>query len=132
MQRQCRRELLLLQAMMTPSFSYSEDGAWSILRVHGELDIATAPLLRQRVVAIVSSGVQRLVLDLLDVDFIDSTGLGVLIGALKRFRTIDGELRLVMDKESGRWRLFETTGLDTIFDVYDTAEDAVLGKGNDE
>lgn len=111
--------------MIQPSFSYSEDGAWSILRVHGELDIATAPLLRQRVIAIVSSGVMRLVLDLTDVDFIDSTGLGVLIGALKRFRTNDGQLRLVMDKESSRWRLFETTGLDTIFEVYESVEDAV-------
>ncbi|MCB0978710.1 MAG: STAS domain-containing protein [Acidimicrobiales bacterium] len=95
----------------------SEHGEWSVLRVGGEIDVATAPGLRQRLVALVGEGRYRIVVDMSQVDFIDSTGLGVLIGTLKRVRSHGGELHLVCDVDRVV-RVFEITGLDTIFTMH--------------
>lgn len=115
---------LRLKAVIHPSFTYSERGEWSILRVAGELDMSTAPRLRQRVIAIVASGSTKLVLDLEGVDFLDSTALGVLVGVVKRLRTNDGELRMVCTRES-LLKLFEITGLDKVFQLYDSVDTAI-------
>ena len=76
----------------------AEQGNWAVLAVSGEVDVATAPRLRERLVALVAEGHHRIVVDLDGVDFLDSTGLGVLVGALKRVRTHDGDLALVCTK----------------------------------
>ena len=64
---------------------------WTVLAVSGEVDVATAPRLREQLVQLVNQGSHHLVVDLEGVDFLDSTGLGVLVGALKRVRLQDGE-----------------------------------------
>lgn len=102
----------------------SVHGAWSVLRVGGEVDVATAPKLRERLIALVNDQRVHLVVDLSDVDFIDSTGLGVLIGALKRVRSRDGDLHLVCS-EPRTLRVFEITGLDQVFRIHDTLDAAV-------
>ena len=61
----------------------SEIADWSIVTIYGELDVATAPTLRERLIALVGEGSTKLVLDLEGVDFLDSTGLGTIISALK-------------------------------------------------
>ena len=104
----------------------SEQGGWSVLLVGGEVDVATAPRLREQLIALVNDGRHHLVIDLEAVDFIDSTGLGVLIGALKRVRTQGGELALVCT-ERRILKVFEITGLDRVFRIGGTVEEAMAG-----
>ncbi len=92
-------------------------GEWVVLQVAGEIDMASAPQLRQRVVALVTDGVRALVLDLSNIGFCDSTGLGVIVAAVKRLRTNDGDLRVVTDDER-LLALFEITRLDQVFEVF--------------
>lgn len=102
----------------------SERDGWSVLAVGGEVDVATAPRLRERLVAMVGAGSYRIVVDLDDVEFIDSTGLGVLIGARKRVSAHDGDVRLVSN-EARIVKVFEITGLDQVFSIFDAIDDAV-------
>lgn len=106
-----------------PSFHYDQVGDWHVLHVSGELDMATAPTLRQQVVALVSHGAIDLVINLDGVEFIDSTGLGVLVGAVKRIRTAGGELRVVCSRKH-LLSLFEITRLTRILDLFDSVEAA--------
>ncbi len=101
----------------------SKVGSWHVVAVAGDLDMASAPALRQAVVA-AKFDRPRVVLDLRGVGFIDSTGLGVVVGLLKRVRTADGDLRLVVDEPRVR-RVFEITDLTRVFRMFATVEDAV-------
>lgn len=94
----------------------SLDG-WTVIRLHGELDVASAPSLRERLINLVAEGSHNLILDLEGLDFLDSTGLGVIISALKRARTNGGDLRLVCTQSRIR-RLFEITALDKAFPLH--------------
>jgi anti-sigma B factor antagonist len=104
----------------------SERDGWAVLAVSGEVDVATAPRLRERLVSMVTDGQHRIVVDLEGVDFLDSTGLGVLVGALKRVRTHDGELSLVCTQPR-ILKVFEITGLTKVFSIHDTVDEAVSG-----
>ncbi|MCB0970616.1 MAG: STAS domain-containing protein [Acidimicrobiales bacterium] len=101
----------------------TQDG-WSVVTVGGEIDVATAPRLREQLIALVNDGRYQIVVDLDAVDFIDSTGLGVLISGLKRVRTHDGRFALVCT-EPRVLKVFEITGLLAVFPVHDTLEEAV-------
>lgn len=101
-----------------------QEGAWSVIVVTGELDVVGGPELRQHVMALVREGDRFVVLDLHGVDFIDSFGLGVLVGALKRVRMLDGELRLVVAEPRVR-RVFEVCDLDRVFTLHRSVEDAL-------
>lgn len=103
---------------MQPNFRISESGPWTILHVHGEIDMSTAPAVRREVVDLVGEGVRWLVLDLSDVGFVDSTGLGVLVGALKRVRAAGGDMTLVCGRES-LLELFRMTRLTAVFEMFD-------------
>ena len=99
-------------------------GDWTVVAVAGEVDVATAPRLRKEAIAVLGGGHDRVVLDLEAVDFLDSTGLGVLISGLKRVRTHGGEFAVVCD-EPRIMKVFEITGLDTVFNVVPTLDDAL-------
>jgi anti-sigma B factor antagonist len=99
---------------------------WTVVSVFGEVDVATAPELKERLTGLVNDGRVKLVLDLSGVDFLDSTGLGMIVSALKRARTHDGDLRIVCT-ESRITRLFEITGLDKALTVWPTVDAAVAG-----
>lgn len=103
----------------------SLDG-WTVVTIYGELDVASAPALRERLIELVSEGSTHLVLDLEGLDFLDSTGLGSIISALKRARTNDGDLRLVCTQSRIR-RLFEITALDKAFPLHASLEEAIKG-----
>ncbi|MEU6508645.1 STAS domain-containing protein [Streptomyces sp. NPDC046942] len=73
-----------------------ERGEWVVLRVSGELDLMTSPVLRQRVHDVVAEGNHSLVVDLSEVFFCDSSGVGVLIAARRLLRSCQGRLRLIL------------------------------------
>src|SRR5918911_1906268 len=97
---------------------------YTVLAVKGEVDVYTAPRLREKLVELVSQGKHKIVVDLEGVDFLDSTGLGVLVGGLKRVRSHDGELALVCTK-SRILKVFEITGLTRVFPMYGSVDEAV-------
>lgn len=97
---------------------------WTVVAASGEVDVAAAPALRDRLTQLVEAGTTRLVVDLEDVVFIDSTGLGVLVGGLRRARSEGGDLRLVCTN-SRILKVFEATGLQDVFTIGTTVDDAV-------
>src|SRR5512132_2805254 len=99
---------------------------WTVVSLYGALDVATAPELREQVIELVNDGRSQLVFDLDGIDFLDSTGLGTVIGALKRARTHGGDLRLVCT-ETRVTRLFEITGLDKAVPLLPDLDAAVAG-----
>jgi anti-sigma B factor antagonist len=98
----------------------------TVLEVGGEIDVYTAPALRERIVALVDGGTTMLIVDLTHVEFLDSTGLGVLVGALKRLRSVGGEFSVVCDQER-LLKIFRITGLDRVFTIYGSVESASAG-----
>lgn len=102
-----------------------------LIELEGEVDVYTAPQLKQQMINLLESGAKEMVVDLTKVDYLDSTALGVLIGGLKRMREMDGNMVLVCPNPRIR-RVFEITGLDKIFDIYNSVEDAqeAMGKEN--
>jgi anti-sigma B factor antagonist len=94
-----------------------------VLAVKGEIDVYSAPRLRERLVELVSEGHRQIIVDLEGVDFLDSTGLGVLVGGLKRLRTNGGDLSLVCTQPR-ILKVFEITGLTTVFSIATSVDEA--------
>lgn len=92
-------------------------GEHTVIKLRGEVDIYTAPSLREVIVDNVDNGRYKIAIDLEDVDFLDSTGLGVLVGGLKRVKQHDGELGIICNQEK-ILRIFKITGLTKIFRMY--------------
>jgi anti-sigma B factor antagonist len=109
------------------SVQVDQHEAWTVVRVHGDVDVATAPRLREQLIDLVTAGQGQLVLDLDGVDFLDSTGLGVIVGALKRTRTHGGDLRLVCNRSRLR-KVFELTALDRALPLATTVDEAITGQ----
>ncbi|MGN8247366.1 STAS domain-containing protein [Cellulomonas soli] len=103
----------------------SEDaGGREVVTVSGEIDVSSADALRDRLRLLVDEGRTDLVVDLTAVSFMDSTGLGLLVGTLKRVRLAGGRLDLVVDGDR-LVQLFELTALDQVFTVHRTLEEAL-------
>jgi anti-sigma B factor antagonist len=115
---------------MELSLSTYESRDHTVLEVGGEVDVYTAPRLRERLVELVELGSRHVVVDLSRVEFLDSTGLGVLVGALKRLRAVNGTFGLVCPHER-LLKIFRITALDRVFALYDTVEAATAGTGSD-
>jgi anti-sigma B factor antagonist len=96
----------------------------TVVHVGGEIDVYTAPVLREHLDEHIMQGRHQLVVDLGDVSFMDSTGLGVLVGRLKLVRVKNGTLRLVCSSER-ILKVFSITGLDKVFQIFATVDDAV-------
>ena len=96
---------------------------YTVLAVKGEVDVYSAPRLREKLVELVSEGHRQIVVDLEGVDFLDSTGLGVLVGGLKRLRSHGGDLSLVCT-QARILKVFEITGLTTVFSIASTVDEA--------
>jgi len=103
---------------------HSEPPGFTVIEVGGEIDVYTAPKLREGLVSLVESGTYELIVDMESVEFLDSTGLGVLVGGLKRVRAHDGWIDLVCT-QSRILRIFRITGLNRVFSIYDTVAEAV-------
>ena len=97
-----------------------------VVSATGEIDIATAPGLREQLESTMDRADGLVVVDLLGVTFIDSTALGVLIGASKRSQESGGTMRLVIT-DPRVLKVFEITGLTELFSIFPTVADAVQG-----
>lgn len=95
-----------------------------VVSVSGEIDVYTAPQLRERLIELIDQGHYRIVVDLTRVEFLDSTGLGVLVGGLRRTRGHEGDLALVCTQPR-IMKVFEVTGLNKVFSIVDSVEAAV-------
>ena len=102
---------------------HARDGI-EVIDVQGEIDIYTAPRLRELLIALVSRGGYQLVVNLDKVGFLDSTGLGVLVGSLKRVRAHNGSLDLVCTQPR-ILKILRITGLTEVFGIYQTADQAI-------
>ncbi|MFD4412274.1 STAS domain-containing protein [Streptomyces sp. NPDC058476] len=115
---------------MTIKVTDGEEGGWAVLRVSGELDLMTSPVLRQRVHDVVADGRHGLVLDLSEVFFCDSSGVGVLIATRRLIRSCQGSLRLILPAHgavdgSHVNRVLAALGVRRLFDVYPDVSTAV-------
>ena len=102
----------------------SGTGDRTVIHVVGEVDVYTAPQLRERLDQEIDSGNHHLVVDLSGVTFMDSTGLGVLVGRLKQIRLHDGTMRLVCAHDRVL-KVFVITGLDKVFAIFPTVSEAL-------
>jgi len=102
---------------------YTTDDDLTVINVEGEIDVYTAPKLREKLIDLVNKGKYHLLVDMEKVEFLDSTGLGVLVGGLKRVRAHDGSLELVCTQER-ILKIFRITGLTKVFGSFDSVDDA--------
>ena len=112
---------------MPPEFAITEQGSEAghhVIAVRGEIDLFTAPELKQALTDAIEGGEHRVAIDLTDVSFLDSTALGVLIGAVKRLRSRGGALAIV-NTEPSIAKTFEITGLDQIFTIVPSRAEAL-------
>ena len=103
--------------------SEQADGV-SIIALTGEVDLYTAPDLKEELVRVIDAGARRVVIDLTDTTFIDSTTLGVLVSGLKRLRPEGGQLMLVITDRNIK-KIFEITGLDRVFPIHEARTGAL-------
>lgn len=102
---------------------YPLDRRAHLVEVEGQVDLYSAPEFKERAVRVIREGAKCVLMDLSRVTFMDSTGLGVLIGALKRCRAAGADLILVVTDDIER--LFELTGLDGAFTIYRSRDEAL-------
>ena len=102
------------------------DNGVTVLAPTGRLDVAGAPALKEAIGELVKNGPPKVVIDMEGVSFVDSTGLGSVIAALKQIRNSQGELRLAAPNQQVRVVL-ELTTLDRVFPYYATVEEALTG-----
>jgi len=107
------------------------DGSSYVISLSGEVDLYTAPEFKQQLLEVIGQGGSDVVVDLSDTTFIDSTTLGVLVGGVKRLRPSGGQLTLVCS-DRNITKIFEITGLDKVFPIYATREEAVEKIGQAE
>src|SRR5450756_3112057 len=106
---------------------YSDTPGSTVVAVGGEIDVYSAPKLRERLIALVDSGSYHLIVDMEAVEFLDSTGLGVLVGGLKRVRAHDGWIDLVCTQER-ILKIFRITGLTKVFGIHESVDQAIAAR----
>ena len=105
-----------------------ELGRFTVLGVSGEVDVFTAPQLRQRLLDLIDEGRRHLVIDLRPTEFLDSTGLGALASGVKRMRTLGGDINLVCPPGHIR-TILELVAFNQVFGIYDDLEAACRPDG---
>ncbi len=101
----------------------TERDGYTVLSPQGEIDYATGPQLKEAITDALVAGKVNLVVDLHAVDFVESTGLGALIGGRRRARALNGSLSLVC-AETPVLKVFRVTGLDKVFEIHESIDDA--------
>ncbi|KUL37948.1 STAS domain-containing protein [Streptomyces regalis] len=116
--------------VVTLKVTGGERGDWAVLQVSGELDLVTSPVMRQHIHDVVAEGRHSLVLDLSEVLFCDSSGVGVLIAARRLIRSCQGSLRLILPAQGAADgshvnRVLGALGVRRLFEVYPDVAAAV-------
>jgi anti-sigma B factor antagonist len=96
----------------------------TVVSVGGEIDVYTAPKLRDKITELVNGGHHDLIVDMEEVAFLDSTGLGVLVGGLKKVRAQEGTMSLVCSQDR-LLKIFRITGLAKVFTIHDSEQAAL-------
>ena len=109
---------------------YNKDGI-EVVDVEGEIDIHTAPRLRELLIGLVRQSNYHLVVNMEKVEFLDSTGLGVLVGGLNRVRAHDGSLDLVCTQER-ILKIFRITGLTKVFGIHASVDEAIAARKSEK
>jgi anti-sigma B factor antagonist len=112
---------------MAMAFSIEDrvvDDETHVVAIAGEIDLFTAPEFKQRVMAPIAAGSERVIVDLTGTTFIDSSSLGVLIGAHRRMKARGGRLIVACDN-TGIVKTFRITGLDSVFTVVPSVDAAL-------
>jgi len=92
----------------------ANDNETMVIAAKGEIDIYSAPSFKDKLYSWLDDGHKNIVLDFSDLEYIDSMGLGILVGALKRIKERDGKI-VVKNPRSTIRKLFKITGLDKVF-----------------
>ena len=108
---------------MDLSVETRHEGEFTIVEVAGEIDVYTAPRLRECLVELADGGHHHVVVDMEKVEFLDSTALGVLVGGLKRLRAQEGSMAIVCTSDR-LLKIFRITGLTTVFPIHDSVDGA--------
>lgn len=95
-----------------------------VITLEGEVDVYTAPKLKSRLIDLVDEGKYNIVIDLQKVEFMDSSGLGVLVGGLKRVKSHQGSIALFCTQEN-ILKIFRITGLVKVFPIFSSEEEAI-------
>jgi anti-anti-sigma factor len=95
------------------------------MAITGEIDLYTAPRLQAEFTRLLENGPDRIVIDMSGVEFCDSTGMNVLLSALKRMRERGGVLEVAAPRPAVR-KILQVTGLDSVFVVYDAVPAELL------
>ena len=98
-----------------------DEGGAPVVVLEGEIDLSTSPVFKETVYRVIESGKKDVVIDLNGLEFMDSTGLGVLVAALKKTSMEGGSIRLICNKRS-ILKVFTITGLDKVFSIYDNLQ----------
>ncbi|MFC9461680.1 STAS domain-containing protein [Streptomyces sp. NPDC056983] len=106
------------------SISHRDERGWTVVEVHGEVDASTVPRIREYMGACIEAGRYHLIVDLVGVSFMDSTGLGLFVRIGKRIRTHAGDLRLVITNPNVL-QIFHITNLHQSLQVHDSAKVAM-------
>ena len=109
---------------------YNKDGI-EVVDVEGDIDVYTATRLRELLIDLVNKKNYQLVVNMEKVEFLDSTGLGVLVGGLKRVRAHDGSLDLVCTQER-ILKIFRITGLTKVFGIHDGVDEAIAARKSEK
>ncbi|MCU1656168.1 MAG: anti-sigma factor antagonist [Pseudonocardiales bacterium] len=115
---------------MELSVTQQSVGGVPVLAVRGEVDVYSAPALRDRLSELLTTDNKVVIVDLGDVGFLDSTGLGALVAARTAATEAGGRLPVVCDRER-ILKLFRITGLDTVFEIYPSVDEAADGLHKD-
>lgn len=128
--RRCRREAdpraTEVEVQEFHLESVSAGSGCTVVRAAGEIDVYTAPKLREKVIELIDTGTVHVIGDLRGVEFLDSTGLGALVGSLKRLLTREGSLHLVIASDR-IIRIFRITGLVKVFTIRPTVLEVITG-----
>jgi anti-sigma B factor antagonist len=108
---------------MELAIKVDRDDNTCVVALEGEIDVYTAPRLKEVLVEAIESGCVYVVVDMGNVAFIDSSGLGVLVGALRRAKERSGAVRLVCTRDN-ILKIFRITGLDKVFPIFSNVKEA--------